>query len=94
MNDMEFLKLTRDLAVETWNVIMKEIRPKISKIAFETWLLPCIPLALTDTELLVLVENDFYKEMLEKRYLELLNTISKQILFSPVEIKIINKNQM
>lgn len=68
MNDKEILKLTRDrdLAAETWDFILKEIKSRISQVSFETWLLPCIPLALTDTELLILVENDFYKEMLEK----------------------------
>lgn len=49
MNDKEILKLTkdRDLAAETWNFILKEIKPRISQVSFETWLLPCIPLTLT-----------------------------------------------
>ena len=80
-------------ALEVWELILRKLQDTMDPIAFQTWIIPCKPYRLTEMELFVLVENNFYKQVLEKRYSMLMESVYKQELGDSIKIRIINVNE-
>ena len=50
-----------------WEETLKLIEEEVSTVSFETWIQPIIPCGIEGDRLYLQVENEFYREMLEKR---------------------------
>jgi len=59
-------------ATSVWKNCLSFIRDNISDEVYETWFLPIIPVALTDTLLRIEVPSRFFYEWLEEHYVKLL----------------------
>ncbi len=60
---------------ELWQNILNEMKSKISKPSYETWLSHTTVKDLSDGELTVLVPNEFIKNWLDQRYKEVIDTL-------------------
>ena len=61
-----------------WEETLKLIEEEVSTVSFETWIQPIIPCGIEGDRLYLQVENEFYREMLEKRNLTLIRNAVKQ----------------
>ena len=85
---------TMKTAEEIWDMILKSIKEEISPVSYETWIQPCKPLIISGTKLVLLVENGFSKELVNKRYLVELQIIAKYVTKEAVtEIKLITEEE-
>ena len=64
---------------KVWDVIKETAREDVSPVSFETWIEPCKPLKIVDGKIVLMVENDFVKEMLEKRYVAFLQRVGEKV---------------
>lgn len=55
--------------LETWDKIKEILKEEVSPVSYETWIEPCQPIEITSSKFVLMAENAFFKEMLEKRYL-------------------------
>lgn len=70
------------------------VKPEISTIAYETWIQPCRLIEIKDNMMALLVEYDFVRELLEKRYLVMLKAAAKVITKQDItEIKLITEEE-
>lgn len=76
---------------ELWQKILNEMKTKISKPSYETWLSQTKVKGLVDRQLTVLVPNEFIKNWLDQRYREVIDTLLYEIsgfeLFVKFEIE-------
>lgn len=79
---------------EYWNEALKIIEEESSAISFETWFRPIVPYGLQDNCFYLQVDNPLAKEMLEKRYFELLRNIIRQVTKKDFEIIILLSNEL
>ncbi|MBP3629110.1 MAG: hypothetical protein J6I95_06530 [Anaerotignum sp.] len=87
-------KSTEVIAVEAdylWKQILKIMEENISPVSFETWVEPCKVRELLGNKLIIEVENMFFKEMLEKRYVSYMNNAIRELLASEAEIVIVTE---
>lgn len=76
-----------------WEETLKIIEEEMSTVSFETWIQPIIPCGIEENRLYLQVENVFYREMLEKRYLTLIQNAVKQAAHQEYEIVIITEEE-
>lgn len=76
-----------------WEETLKIIEEEMSTVSFETWIQPIIPCGIEGNRLYLQVENVFYREMLEKRYLTLIQNAVKQAAQQEYEIIIITEEE-
>lgn len=76
-----------------WEETLKIIEEEISAVSFETWIRPIIPCGIEGNRLYLQVENEFYKEMLEKRNLPLIRSAVKQAARQEYEIVILTEEE-
>ena len=65
--------------LEVWQATLDEIEKKISKPSFETWLKTTKPVSLQDNTFIISVPNDFTKDWLQGRYVELIRDNLKEV---------------
>ena len=63
-----------------WNSIKKVAYKEVSPVSYETWIEPCNPVIIADGRIVLMVENGFYKYMLEKRYVAFLQKIAEKVM--------------
>ncbi|WP_352399954.1 chromosomal replication initiator protein DnaA [Anaerotignum sp.] len=78
---------------EFWNEALKIIEEESSAVSFETWFRPIVPYGIQDNCFYLQVENPLAKDMLEKRYFDLLRNTLKQVLKRDLEIIILLGNE-
>lgn len=78
---------------QIWQDALKIMAGEISAVSFETWIEPAIPLRIEGDALVLQVENGFYKEMLEKRHLQLLRSAIKQAAKKEYDILILTEEE-
>ena len=61
-------------ATDVWSEVSTRLRGTLSEPSFETWLGQASPEGLTDSELVVVVPNDFTRAWVEEHFLELLRS--------------------
>lgn len=64
---------------EIWNNTLDTIKEELTQISFETWLKRIEPLSYYDNKVILGVENDFTKGILEARYSVLITNALKQV---------------
>ena len=78
---------------EFWNEALKIIEEESSAVSFETWFRPIVPYGIQDNCFYLHVENPLAKDMLEKRYFDLLRNTIKQVIKRDLEIIILLGNE-
>ena len=76
-----------------WEETLKLIEEEVSTVSFETWIQPIIPCGIEGDRLYLQVENEFYREMLEKRNLTLIRNAVKQAAHWEYEIVILTEEE-
>lgn len=79
---------------EFWNEALKIIEEESSAVSFETWFRPIVPYGIQDNCLYLQVENPLAKDMLEKRYFDLLRNTVKQVTKKDLGIIILLGNEL
>ena len=79
---------------EFWNEALKIIEEESSAVSFETWFRPISPYGIQGNCLYLQVENPLAKDMLEKRYFDLLRNTIKQVAKRDYEIIILLGNEL
>ena len=51
---------------QIWEAALEHIKEGTSTVSFETWIQPIIPCGIDGNKIILQVENNFFKEMLEK----------------------------
>ncbi|MGL5675212.1 MAG: DnaA N-terminal domain-containing protein, partial [Cellulosilyticaceae bacterium] len=63
-----------------WNAILGIIEPETSSVSYNTWFKDTKLVDVIDNTMLVSVKNEFNKEILSTRYLELIKNCTLQVL--------------
>ena len=91
--EKRYKKQVVEIAVEKrltdWELIMKELQEQVSHISFETWIEPCKLLKMTEEKIVLGVESIFVRDMLEKRYIALMQKTAEHILGRPIRFELI-----
>ncbi|HLS67227.1 MAG TPA: chromosomal replication initiator protein DnaA [Pseudogracilibacillus sp.] len=72
---------------ELWQYILNEMKEKISKPSYDTWLSQTKVKNVIDQELTILVPNDFIKNWLDKRYTGVINTLLYEMTGEEMNVK-------
>lgn len=73
-----------------WEQVLKKLEQDLSKLAFDTWIKPTIPLAITETTLEIGTPKQIMKEWLESRYLPVIVNAVQTVTQSSLTIQITN----
>ncbi|NLM51660.1 MAG: chromosomal replication initiator protein DnaA [Firmicutes bacterium] len=65
--------------LEVWQATLDEIEKKVSKPSFETWLKTTKPVSMQDNTFIISVPNDFTKDWLQGRYVDLITDNLKEV---------------
>ncbi len=76
-----------------WEAILSIIELETSSVSFNTWFKDTELIDIEETELVVSVKNEFTKEILNTRYLELIRNSALQVLNKEYAIKFILPNE-
>lgn len=74
-------------ALELWSQTLEEMKKKISKPSYETWLKTTKAHTLTESELVVLARSEFERDWLELNYSNYISDIIFQLTGSNLQIK-------
>ena len=66
---------------EKWTLVLEKLKPELSGISFETWLLPLEPLKVDDARGHVYLEppSEMHQSTLERRYMSVLESAVKEV---------------
>ena len=78
---------------QIWEEALKIIEEETSPVSFETWIQPIIPCGIDGNQLILQVENAFFKEMLEKRNLPIIRNAVKFVTKNEYEIVITTEEE-
>lgn len=76
-----------------WEAILSIIELETSSVSFNTWFKETELLSIEDTTLVISVKNEFTKEILNTRYLELIRNSALQVLNKEYAIKFVLPNE-
>ncbi|MBB6450598.1 chromosomal replication initiator protein [Geomicrobium halophilum] len=74
---------------ELWEQTLNNIKERVSKPSFETWLKATEPLKLENETLMVAAPNEFAKDWLEDRYAEIISTTLHEITGNIYTVKFV-----
>lgn len=78
-----------------WEEALKIIEEEISSyVSFETWILPIVPYEIKGKDFILFINENFYKETIEKRHLPLIKSAVKQVTKTEYNIKIITNDDI
>jgi len=72
---------------ELWQYILNEMKAKISKPSYDTWLSQTVVKGLTDKILTISVPNEFTKNWLDQRYTEVIDTLLYEMTGTELSVK-------
>ncbi|MEG6584440.1 chromosomal replication initiator protein DnaA [Dendrosporobacter sp. 1207_IL3150] len=75
-----------------WEQVLKKLEQDLSKLVFDTWIKPIIPLSISESILEIGTPKQIMKEWLESRYMPVLINAVQIVTQSPLKIKITNLN--
>lgn len=84
-------KIDGDL-LAIWEDVMMLIRRDLTEISFNTWMKPIRPYNIDNGKLTIIVKDDFNKEVIEKRYYDLICTSMKFVTNIDFEIEVLTEN--
>ncbi|PZV25312.1 MAG: chromosomal replication initiator protein DnaA [Snowella sp.] len=73
---------------DLWNQVLERLQLQLTRPAFETWIKTAVLQELTDSYVIIQVENPFVLNHLQKHYLPIISNIIAEILGSPLEIQL------
>ena len=79
---------------ELWHYILTEMRERISKPSFETWLSKTKPKEINNDVLIVLVPSIFVKNWLDEHYAQMINQLLHEITGTSVSAKFVIENSI
>lgn len=79
---------------QVWEEALGIIETELSKPSFETWLKSTKPISLTSTLAIICVPNDFAKDWLESRYIQLIKGAIDTVANTDVTLKFILPHQI
>lgn len=75
---------------DNWNLIKDIMRSNITPVTFETWIEPCNLVSIADDKVVLAVENEFIKEVVDKRFLNGLRDAAGSVLTKrPLEVEVV-----
>ena len=78
---------------QIWEEALKIIKEETSPVSFETWIQPVIPCGIDGNQIILQVENTFFKEMLEKRYLTFIRNAIKFVTKNEYDIILLTEEE-
>lgn len=78
---------------ELWKKILELLEPEISPISFKTWIEPIEPVSISDSTVVLKIEESFIKSMVETRFLSLIDNSVKHIAGSDYKVILISGNE-
>lgn len=78
---------------QIWEEALKIIEEETSPVSFETWIQPIIPCGMEGNQVILQVENAFFKEMLEKRYLSFIRNAIKFVTKNEYDIVLLTEEE-
>lgn len=78
---------------QIWEEALKIIEEETSPVSFETWIQPIIPCGIDGNQVILQVENAFFKEMLEKRYLPFIRNAIKFVTKNEYDIVLMTEEE-
>ena len=78
---------------QIWEEALKIIEEETSPVSFETWIQPIIPCGMEGNQVILQVENAFFKEMLEKRYLTFIRNAIKFVTKNEYDIVLLTEEE-
>ncbi|MBQ2411959.1 MAG: chromosomal replication initiator protein DnaA, partial [Anaerotignum sp.] len=78
---------------QIWEEALKIIKEETSPVSYETWIEPVIPCGIDGNQIILQVENNFFKEMLEKRYLTFIRNAIKFVTKNEYDIVLLTEEE-
>lgn len=73
-----------------WNEALKILEEESSSpVSYTTWILPIVPYAIENNEFILQIGDSFYRDMLEKRYLSLIQNVVRKVTQKDYIVRII-----
>lgn len=86
---------TMDEIKQYWNNALKILEEESSSpVSFETWILPIVPYKIEDNSFILKIKDDFYRDMIQKRYLSLIRSAIQTATKIDYEIKMITNAEV
>lgn len=78
-----------------WNRALKILEEESSSpVSFETWILPIVPYKIEENSFILKIKDDFYRDMIQKRYLSLIRSAVKTATNTEYKIKLITNAEL
>ncbi len=78
-----------------WKNVLEKVKEEISNLAFNTWFKNIEPIKLSESELILLVEDPIHKEQLDKKYLRLLEcAVNETLGRNDIDVSIVTQNML
>ncbi len=74
---------------DVWSRVLGSMQAELMKPSFDMWLKQTRPLGFTDDILVIAVNNPFALELIQNRYLPLIQSLLDRIVGHPVEVKLV-----
>nr|WP_294681018.1 chromosomal replication initiator protein DnaA [uncultured Anaerotignum sp.] len=71
---------------QIWEETLKYIADETTAVSFATWIQPIIPCGIDGNKIILQVENEFFKEMIEKRHLPVIRTAIRLVTNNEYDI--------
>ena len=78
---------------QIWEEALKIIEEEVSPVSYETWIQPIIPCGIIGNNVVLQVENSFFKDLLEKRHLPVIRTAIKMVTKNEYDIMITTEEE-
>lgn len=78
---------------ELWKKILELLEPEISPISFKTWIEPIVPVSISDSTVVLKIEENFIKSMVETRFLSLIDNAVKHIAGHEYKVILVSGNE-
>ena len=86
---------TMDEIKQYWNRALKILEEESSSpVSFETWILPIVPYKIEENSFILKIKDDFYRDMIQKRYLSLIRSAIKTATKTDYKIKMITNAEL
>jgi len=74
---------------ETWSDCLDVVKSEVTPIAFSTWFSPIVPLEAQQDRVILSVDNELSKDMLEKRFIEIVKSALYTVTKNIYEVEIV-----
>lgn len=79
---------------QIWEETLKYIADETTAVSFATWIQPIIPCGIDGNKIILQVENEFFKEMIEKRHLPVIRTAIRLVTNNEYDIIITTEDAL